>query len=62
MSSKGLNTKNEAKEDAEEEHEEDKDGCSEEEDESAQMSDSHWDCSEAYVELPPHRPLNKGLL
>ncbi|XP_024115487.1 translation machinery-associated protein 16 [Oryzias melastigma] len=41
VSSKGLNTKNEAKEDAEEEHEEDKDGCSEEEDESAQMSDSH---------------------
>ncbi|RVE76069.1 hypothetical protein OJAV_G00005070 [Oryzias javanicus] len=44
VSSKGLDTKNEANEAVEEEHEEDEDGCSEEdeeEDEPAQMSDSH---------------------
>ncbi|XP_023813518.2 translation machinery-associated protein 16 [Oryzias latipes] len=48
VSNKGLGTKNDGKEDVEEEHKEDKDDCSEEEeeeeeyeDESAQMSDSH---------------------
>lgn len=63
VSNKGLGTKNDGKEDVEEEHKEDKDDCSEEEeeeeeyeDESAQMSDSHWDCNEAFVELPPNWP------